>query len=326
MTLSQLRALLMVLETGSFSAAALELGGAQSAVSYAVAELERELGVKLLERGRFGARPTPVGEQIAGHARGMLSLDAAIRQEANLERGVLRGVLRIATFRSVASHILPKAIAKLGKNYPELHVQLLEADGDTPELERLLASGRADIAFLQAPYPKGALVWDVLRDPYIALLPLGHPLAGGSVSRADLRGLPLIVYDNDDRCAVAAQHYLRDAALPLPPATYSVREDSTIFSLVEQGLGVSIVPELAFRDLPNSVVRAPLSEPLGRTIGVAIAPQNLKVPAVRAFLSVLKKQFPGSELPELGTFPGSVKPRAPKRHAFETMAEPQLDF
>lgn len=302
MTLAQLRALITVLETGSFSAAALELGSAQSAVSYAVAELERDLGVKLLERGRFGARPTEAGARIADHARQLLALGGAIRQEAGLARGALPGTLRIATFRSVASHILPKAIAQLARRYPELQVKLLEADGDVPELERLLLSGRAEVAFLQAPYPEEALAWDLLHDPYIALLPKTHPLAQAAVSRADLLGSPLILYDNDDQCGLIVQRYLREAALPLRPATYNVREDSTIFSLVEQGLGVSIVPELAFRDLPDSVARTPLSEPLARTIGVAILPQNLKVPSVRAFLGTLKAQFPESALPALGTF------------------------
>ena len=91
---------------------------------------------------------------------------------------------------------------------------------------------------------------------------------------------------------------LFDANQPLPSTTYSVREDSTIFSLVEQGLGVSVVPELAFRDLPDSVARVPLAEPLVRTIGVAILPGSLKIPAVRAFLGVLKEQFPDA-LPDL---------------------------
>ena len=302
MTLSQLRALLMVLETGSFSAAALELGSAQSAVSYAVAELERELGVKLLERGRFGARPTRVGIRVAEHARQMLSLENAISQEVSLERGVLEGVLRVATFRSAASHILSKAVARLARRYPELQVGLLEADGDMPELKHLLLSGRAEVAMLQTPYPEGALVWELLQDPYVALMPKDHPLAQSTVSRADLLASPLILYDNDDQCGRVAQQYLRDAKLPFRSTIHSIREDSTIFSLVEQGLGVSVVPELAFRDLPDSVARVQLTEPLIRTIGVAILPGSLKIPAVRAFLSVLKQQFPRSGLPELKTF------------------------
>ena len=301
MTLSQLRNLLMVLETGSFSAAALELGSAQSAVSYAVAELERELGVKLLERGRFGARPTRVGVRVADHARQLLRLEDAVRQEASLERGVLEGTLRVATFRSAARHILSKAIARLARRYPELQVGLLEADGDMPELKHLLLSGRAEIAMLQTPYPEGVLVWELLQDPYVALMPKDHPLVQSTVSRAELLASPLILYDNDDQCGRVAQQYLHDAKLPFRSTIHSIREDSTIFSLVEQGLGVSVVPELAFRDLPGSVARVRLTEPLIRTIGVAILPQSLKVPAVRALLGALKQQFPESNLPELKT-------------------------
>jgi len=301
MTLWQLKTFLAVLEAKSFSAAALELDAAQSAVSYAVAELERELGVKLLERGRFGARPTEVGERVAAHARQMVGLEAAIVQEASLESGALRGLLRVATFRSVARHILPKAMAELARSYPELRVQLVEADGDTPKLERVLRDGQVEISFLQDPYPRDMLVWELLHDPYIAILPKDHPLlgVGGTVSRADLLGSPLIVYDNDNRCSFIVQQYLKEAAYPLRPATYNVREDSTILSLVEQGLGVSIVPELAFKDLSDSVARVPLKEPLERVIGVAILPQSLKIPAVRAFLGVLKARFPESAVPRL---------------------------
>lgn len=300
MTLWQLKTLLAVVETGSFSAAALELDSAQSAVSYAVAELERDLGVRLLERGRFGARPTAVGGRVAAHARAMLGLSEAVRQEAALERGAVQGRVRVATFRSMASQVLPKVMARLRRSHPGLEVGVMEADGDAPELERLLLDGHAEVAFLQAPYPEAALAWDLLCDPYVALLPQGHPLADRAVGRAELLELPLVLYDQDDFCRRIVSQYLVGATSSAPSAyqpSYSVREDSTIFSLVEQGLGVSIVPELAFRDLPDTVLRVPLAEPLVRTIGVAIAPQSLKVPVVRVFLNALRVQFPESGLP-----------------------------
>ena len=303
MTLAHLRTFLAVLETGGFSAAALELGSAQSAVSYAVAELERELGAKLLERGRFGARATALGDKIAGHARQMLTLEAAVRQESSLAQGKLTGTLRVATFRSVASHIVPKAMMQLARSYPGLAVQLFEADGDSPELERVLTTGRVELSFLQAPFPSGLLSWELLRDPYIALMPRNHPLAHAPVRRRELLESPLILYQ-DDKCSVVVEHYLeavREGSGPFYP-NYNVREDSTIASLVGQGLGLSIGPELAFRELPESVVRVPLAEPLERTIGVAILPQSLKIPAVRAFLGALKVQFPESTLPPLETF------------------------
>lgn len=301
MTLWQLQTLLTVIETGSFSAAALELDSAQSAVSYAVAELERDLGVRLLERGRFGARPTAVGERVAAHARAVLSLAEALRQEAALEHGAVQGRVRVATFRSMASQVLPKVMARLRRSHPGLEVGVMEENGDVSELERLLLEGRAEVAFLQAPYPESALVWDLLKDPYVVLLPQNHLLAGRSVRRADLLNVPLILYDNDDRCGLVVQRYLQDAGRTLRATTHNIREDSTIFSLVAQGLGVSVVPELAFRDLPDTVLRVPLAEPLERTLGVAIAPQSLKIPAVRVFLDALRVQFPESGVPTFRT-------------------------
>lgn len=300
MTLWQLRILLVVLETRSFSRAALELDAAQSAVSYAVAELERELGVKLLERGRFGARPTAVGERVALHVRQMLGLEDAVRQEANVERGTLQGTLRVATFRSVASQVMPKIIAQLRRSYPKLKVRLLEVDGDTGEQERAVHEGKVEVAFIQAPYPEDMLAWDLLHDPYVALVPKEHPLACSTVSRSDLSDSPLILYD-DHKCSLLVHAYLQADMLEVTPS-YTAREDSTIFNMVAQGLGISVVPTLAFEDLPDTVARVPLAEPLKRTIGIALLPQSLKVPAVRAFLGTLKKQFPESSLPELGTF------------------------
>src|SRR5690606_25073826 len=104
--LQSLLALIAIVEHGSFSEAALELGTSQSSVSYAIAELERELGGKWRERGRFGAAVRPVGERVAAHARHLERTLAAIGQEAAIDRGEFLGDLHVSTFRSVAAHVL----------------------------------------------------------------------------------------------------------------------------------------------------------------------------------------------------------------------------
>ena len=300
--MAQLRTFLSIVEESGFSRAALKLGATQSALSHAVAELERDLGVRLLERGRFGARPTRTGVEIAAYARQILTLEEAMRQEATLARGALQGTLRVATFRSAASHILPKAIGWLRCKHPELEVRLLETDGGLDELTETLHDQRTEIAFFAVPpYPAGIVTWDLLRDPYYALLPKGHPLTDRVVSRAELLEWPLILYD-PDICSVVVDAYLKGVSEKKPRrAHYNVREDSTLANLVGQGLGVSVVPELAFRELPESVVRAPLEVPLERVIAVGILPGSLKFPAVRAFLDALRVQFPNSKLPPLAS-------------------------
>ena len=90
----------------------------QSAVSYAIATLENDLGVVLLSRGRYGAHLTPVGEQIVDRARQVACLLEDIFKQANLAKGLKGGQVRISSFRIAATHILPEAIAQFCRRYP----------------------------------------------------------------------------------------------------------------------------------------------------------------------------------------------------------------
>lgn len=110
--LSQLQSLVAVAQVGSFSEAALTLNLSQSAVSHAIATLETQLGVILFSRGRYGARLTTVGDRILPHAQTIMAEIEAIQRESVLAKGLDQGEVRVATFRSIATHILPGAIAQ----------------------------------------------------------------------------------------------------------------------------------------------------------------------------------------------------------------------
>lgn len=144
--LSQLRALVAVVEYSNFSEAALHLELSQSAVSHAIATLEEELGVLLLSRGRHGAHLTPVGERVTNHARSVLQLLEAMVKEANLEKGLHGGSVRLASFRSVATHLLPAMIAQFRSHFPKIAVTIIE-HFDYVGVEQALREGRADIGF-----------------------------------------------------------------------------------------------------------------------------------------------------------------------------------
>ncbi len=105
MKLFQLRAVVAVAEHGNFSEAAMELQLSQPAISHAIATLEEELGVPLFSRGRWGAVLTPAGEQILHHARMALQHLELMQLEANRQKGLHGGQVRIASFRSVATHL-----------------------------------------------------------------------------------------------------------------------------------------------------------------------------------------------------------------------------
>ncbi|HEX8866216.1 MAG TPA: LysR family transcriptional regulator, partial [Lentzea sp.] len=184
---SELRLLIAVDRTGSFTAAGREVGLSQSAVSHAVREAERRVGTVLFERGRSGARPTPAGERALVHARQILRQLELLRTEArDAAAGSVTGLVRIAAFRTAAAHLLPPALDRLTTRFPGLRPQVVVV----PELCRgtagEVAAGRADLAIAtlddNAELP-GLRHGDLLTEPYLLVHPAGHP---------DPRTLPLL--------------------------------------------------------------------------------------------------------------------------------------
>lgn len=284
--LSQVRALVAVAELGNFSAAALHLELSQSAVSHAIASLEEELGVVLLSRGRHGAYCTPVGERVLAYARQVLQLLEAMEKEANLEKGLQGGSVRLACFRSVATHILPAAIAEFRSRFPKIVVTIGEYfhyEG----VERALREGRADIGFTYLPTSNEFETWEILRDEFVVLLPPTPRIKTAQLSWEQLASYPLICTHPNDCCYPLIRNHLLASGFPLKP-TYEVNEDSTIVSMVVQGLGAAIIPRLAAEPIPATVQVYSLPIPLERVIGVAVLADTLQTPAVFAFLAILR--------------------------------------
>ncbi len=288
--LSQLRALVAVAEHGNFSEAALHLELSQSAVSHAIACLEDELGVLLTSRGRHGAHLTPVGERLIGHARQVLQLIEVMIKEANLEKGLHGGSVRIACFRSVATHVLPVVIARFRTHFPKITVVISE-HYDFSGVEQALRAGHADLGFTYLPAPDEFETWEFLRDDYVALLPPNTRFRNVKLTWEQLAAYPLIL-PSTNTCSIRIRNHLKVSQYPLNIA-YEVREDSTIVSMVVQGLGVAIIPRLAAEPLPVGVQAYTLPVPLERVIGVAVRANALQTPAVFAFLDLLRgaRQF-----------------------------------
>ncbi len=286
MKLSQLRALVAVADHKNFSEAALEMELSQSAVSHAIASLEEKLGVLLFFRGRHGAVLTSVGERVASHARQVLHLLDGIEKEAYLEKGLHGGQVRVATFRSVATHVLPAVIARFRSQFPEITVTMTEHN-DYLGVEQALRAGQADIGFTYIPTSDEFDAWEILRDEYVVLLPPTTALTSSSLTWKDLAAYPLI-FPSNNACYAKLYKYLMLSEFPLNVA-YEVNEDSTIVSMVVQGLGAAILPRLAAEPIPAEVQVCSLPDPLERVIGVAILANGLQSPAVFAFLDALRK-------------------------------------
>ncbi|MEM7737286.1 MAG: LysR family transcriptional regulator [Deinococcota bacterium] len=322
MKLQQLRAFVKVLESGSFSEAALELGISQSTLSYTIGELERELGVKLFERGRFGAVATDAGRAIESHVRTMLRFENAIFQEASLAKASIEGYLRVATFRSVASQILPSIMAAFKRQFPDLVLELIEMECGRDMLKQALDRGHCDVAVTQVSEDEldiedNTLHWELMRESYVAILPKSEAPKLEATTTALRAAYPSAQPDEERSRYVVSWRQLTnyapimhgghncgeliheqlERALVTVPAIQLVRDDFTSMQLAAQGLGVSVMPRLASYPLHDGVIRADIVEPLRRVIEVLLLPSSLKIPATRLLLNALKQRFPESSLP-----------------------------
>lgn len=283
----ELRVLVAVTDTRSFSGAAGTLGLTQSAVSHSVRGSERKIGAVLFERGRSGALPTPAGEKAVAHARRVLRLLDVLTAEA---RGAARpeaaeGVLRIAAFRSAALHLLPPALKRLRARHPgiEPRVRIVREVGRGTAGE--VADGKADIAIAtlggSGLFPPGLVTGGLLEEPYALVHATGQ--------RAP-RSLPLV--DWTENCG----SYTRDwwaAQDWIPKATIEAEDDGAVLSLVSGGHGMAIMPALSLVGAPHSIGITDLGpQRPTRMVGYATTPELAGSAVVRALVRELRATTP----------------------------------
>ena len=297
MKLAHLKTFLVVADTGSFSEAGLKLGISQAAVSYAVAELENHLKVKLLERGHFGAQLTPVGERMLIHARSMVLLQDAMEQEASLSRCEMGGQLCVVAFRSAAGKIAAPLMAKLRTSHAALQVHLTELDNEEgSHKKRLVKERKADIAFVDDTDDSELIFWRIMCDRYVVLLRKSDPRE--LIKWTDITSENLIL-STGHSCGNRVERHFTSLGQKVKPA-HKVHDVSTIAKMVAAGLGVGLVPTFAIDRLPDTVKCVPTQTVLQRPIYICLLLKSLKVPAVRVFLHALKDAYPDSEIPLLG--------------------------
>ena len=291
--ISQLRALVAIADTGTFSDAALQLDLSQSAVSHAIATLEEELGVVLLNRGRQGAVLTPLGEDVTAEVRQMMQSLEKIGQLAQRARGLQQGWVRIAGFRSVATHVLPEVIHQFRSRYPGVQVKI-EEHHQLHQVESEIRQGRADIGFTYLPTAGEFNAWELMRDRYVLLLPPNEARPHRSYDWERLSHLSFILAPQGNGCRDTIGRYFAAAGYQIEPA-FEVREDSTILSMVQQGLGATIIARLAAEPIPSELQIAELPIPMERIIGVIQLSDALQPPPVYAFMDTLKQVWQQSD-------------------------------
>ncbi len=279
MTLTQLQVFLAVVEAGGFTAAAEACHMTQSAVSHAIAGLERELGVALLERTRAGAALTEAGVRVVPHARRVLDHTERIRQEAAAAVGLTAGKLRVGSLPSVATRLLPGIIGAFQRRYPGIDLTLLE--GTDQEVHAWIAGGVVDVGVVTLPTADVDAV-PLAADDMRAVVPAAHPLAARPTVRpGQLAADPFVL--SKGGCEPLIRSIFR-AAGASPRVHYEAGDMGAVLALVREGLGVTIVPALALPSSPEGVRVLPLDPPVRRRLALATRASAGASPATAAFI------------------------------------------
>ncbi|PSB05754.1 LysR family transcriptional regulator [filamentous cyanobacterium CCP1] len=284
MNIFHLQVLLTVVECRNFSSAALKLDISQAAVSRAIAALEDELGVSLLTRGRFGAHPTLIGERVIHHAQKILQVREDMEDEISRAKGLDGGRVRIASFRSAATHLLPPLIARFSHRFPNVEVSLVE--DDPTGVEQALREGKVDIGLVPLPRSSEELeTWEIARDEFVVLLP-ESAIVPEKLTWEELSAYSFILLNYGECTSVVQSHWAKWGQSF--KVAYEIKEDSTIVSMVAQGLGAAILPRLAAMPIPEGVQVRSLPVPLERSIGAAVMATVMHPPTVFTFLDLLR--------------------------------------
>ena len=276
-------AFIKTVEYGSFTKAAELLHYSQSGISRMISDLEKEWGISLLERNRSGLKLTSDGAKLLPHIKSLCEEYEKLQMQVDDLKGLQSGLIRIGTFSSIATHRLPKIIKAFQKDYPGIDYELLLGGYD--EIEDWIAEGLVDCGFVCLPTrPEFETVF-FERDHLLAVLPQNHRLAKcEKVAAADLCHEPFMLLEKDAK-TVIPEIFERKGLTP--QVHFKTWDDYAIMSMVESGLGISILPKLILKRIPYRIVTKELEEPAYRDIAFTLRDRRKASLAVKRFMEYL---------------------------------------
>lgn len=283
MNILKYMAFIKTVEYGSFTKAGELLNYSQSGISRMINDLEKEWNITLLERNRSGVKLTSDGSRLLPYAQSLCDEYQKLQMQVDDLHGVQSGIIRIGTFSSVATHWLPNIIKAFQKDYPGIDYELLL--GDYTEIEEWIAEGRVDCGFLRLPTNPDFEIIYLEQDKLLAILPENHPLTKyDKVPIADLCNEPFMLLEKGVKAEVS-EVFERNGLTPR--VHFTTWDDYAVMSMVESGLGISILPQLILKRIPYKIVAKELDVPAYRDIALALRSKKTASLAVRRFLEYL---------------------------------------
>ena len=275
---------------GSFSAAAESLGYTQPAISRQIATLEAEVGTTLIRRVPKGAVLTDAGMLLVDRAEAILARLDDAENELRALAGLEGGRLRMATFASAASSIVPLAIAAFRERHPAVELSVVMAD--PPDSIPRLRAGELDLALSHdaIDIPPAIELIHLFDDPMYVAMRAGHPLAESpALELADFATEPWMLATTqtcpDSRLFLRACH---EAGFE-PQIAFQNDDYPAILGFVAAGVGVAMIPDMVARGVRDDVVVRDLDPSAPPRPILAALAGGYRSPAVSAMLTVLEE-------------------------------------
>ncbi len=283
MNIQKYLAFVKVVEFGSFTKAAEVLDYTQSGISRMINDLEKEWGVSLFERGRSGISLTSDGIKLLPQLKRICNEYEILMTQIEDLHDMQTGIIRIGTFSSVATHWLPNIIRMFKNDYPKIDFELLL--GDYTEIESWILNGRVDFGFVRLPLKSELETIFLEQDRLLVVLPQDHPLANcEKFPINELLNSPFMLLEKGAKAEISEIFELHHIS---PQVNFTTWDDYAIMSMVENGLGISILPELILQRIPHKIIAKELEVPAYRNIGIAMREQKALSLASKRFLEYL---------------------------------------
>ncbi|MEN6327143.1 MAG: LysR family transcriptional regulator [Syntrophomonas sp.] len=280
-------AFMKIIETGSFTKAAKELGYTQSAISQIVHSLEEELSTKLIMRSRKGITLTPDGEEFLPYIKNVYYAHRELMEKHKEMQGLQSGIIRIGTFTSVSCNCLPQLMKEFKEKYHSVHFELQQ--GEYTSIAEWINEGSVDFGFVNPYAVSGLTTVPLISDEMLAVLPTDHSLSRHKkVTLKELSHEPFILLDEGELSEPL--EFFKQNNLK-PNVQYLIFDDYTIMSMVEKGLGISILPKLVLSRSNYNIVTKEISPEIVRTIALAYKSKSVLPIASRYFIDFIIKQY-----------------------------------
>ena len=275
-----MRTFLMVADLGSFSKAADVLGLTPSAISHAISSMENELGFTVLTRNKSGVTLTGYGEHLLPYINAVLNCDESLQQVVAEFKGLKRGKVRVGTFASVCSNWIPQIITSFREKYPAITIELYQGTYD--DVSYWIKNGIVDFGFLSTSSAGDLPISPFYLDPLLCVVPHGFRKedSSGSMTVHEMAKHQFVVQAKSTDADV--QIYMKENHLEVN-SSYHVSDDLSMITMVENGLGICIIPALTAEKImdKSKVDVYPVEPAASRMIGLSALNPKSMAPAVR---------------------------------------------